>query len=143
VNAVRSPSTPRIELPTGVGNGLTAAERRVVQGGQSPGGIVSHSSDAFALQQPMSRTLGTRIALALLRVGLPVAIAFAGIILIALGGDSRIGLGAALLVISLLVFLTDVLARLAISSQNDRAREEAARERFRATGRWPRAPRAT
>lgn len=85
----------------------------------------------------------TGTSLALLRIGLPGAIAMAGLVLIVIGGAVYVALGAALLVVSLIAILTDALARLTISSQDDRDREQAARERFSQTGRWSRRRRAS
>jgi len=80
---------------------------------------------------------GSRLGLMAFRIGLPAVIAAAGIVLLVLGGGLRTGLGAALLGIALMVALVDVAARLSISSQDDRDREQAARRYFQRTGRWP------
>jgi hypothetical protein len=82
-------------------------------------------------------TSGRRIGPILLRVGLPCGIAIAGLVLALLGGTTNIVLAAALLPAALVVALTDVFARLTISSQRDRDEEQAARENFSRTGRWP------
>jgi hypothetical protein len=62
--------------------------------------------------------------LSLVRYGLPAAIAVAGVILIATGGDAAVGAGIVLLGVSVLVLLANVLFRLAVQSQRDRDREE-------------------
>jgi len=79
----------------------------------------------------------SRRGLSLFRIGLPALVAAAGVVLMVIGGDALASLGVGLLVISLLVVLANVLVRLAISSQEDRAKEEAARRYFSRTGRWP------
>ena len=66
------------------------------------------------------------------RVGLPAAIAAAGIVLIIVGSD---GLGVTLLVVAGLVVLTNLLMRLSISSSDDRDREQHRRRVFERTGR--------
>ena len=76
----------------------------------------------------------------LIRYGLPVAIAIAGIVVVIVGSADPFAVAAGFTVIgvAVLVMLVDVLARLAISSQEDREREERARERFTREGRWRR-----
>jgi hypothetical protein len=71
------------------------------------------------------------------RYGLPGAILLAGVLVIVVGSDAiATAAGIVLIGISFLVFLVDVLARLAIASQLDRDREQRARDRFARTGRW-------
>jgi len=60
----------------------------------------------------------------LVRVGLPLAIALAGVILIVIGGDAAVGAGIVLLGVAVLVVLANLFIRLAIQSQDDREREE-------------------
>lgn len=70
----------------------------------------------------------------LIRYGLPTAIVIAGIVVLILGAADpfAVAAGLTLIGVAVLVFLVDVFARLAISSQDDREREERAREeRFR------------
>jgi hypothetical protein len=70
----------------------------------------------------------------LARIVLPGGIFVAGLILMAIG---QIGLGASLVaIVAPLVVMTDMLARFALRSQEDREREDRARERFSRTGRW-------
>ena len=64
-----------------------------------------------------------------LRIGLPAAIAVAGVVCLAVGGDSGRGAGIVLLGVAVLVVLANLLIRLSISDQEDRAREERRRER--------------
>ena len=67
--------------------------------------------------------------LALVRIALPAAIALAGAILIVIGGDAEVGAGIVLLGVAALVVLANLFIRLAISSQEDREREEERRDR--------------
>jgi hypothetical protein len=66
----------------------------------------------------------------LIRYGLPAAIAIAGIVVLIVGSADpfAVAAGFTLIGVALLVMLVDVFARLAISSQDDREREERARE---------------
>jgi uncharacterized membrane protein len=73
-----------------------------------------------------------------LRIGLPAAIAVAGIVLIAIGGDAPVGAGIVLLGVAGLVVLANLLIRLSIQSERDREREEARRAYFDEHGHWPR-----
>jgi hypothetical protein len=59
-----------------------------------------------------------------LRIGLPAAIAVAGVVCLALGGDAGVGAGIVLIGVAGLVVLANLLIRLSIASQEDRAREE-------------------
>jgi hypothetical protein len=59
-----------------------------------------------------------------LRIGLPAAIAVAGVVCLAIGGDAGVGAGIVLLGVAGLVVLANLLIRLSIASQEDRAREE-------------------
>ena len=80
----------------------------------------------------------TRVALALVRIGLPAAIAAAGVVLIAAGaGENEQGAGVALIGCALVVLLFNVFLRISWRDAGDRDREEAAREHFDRTGRWP------
>ena len=71
------------------------------------------------------------------RVWLPAAIALAGVALIALGGDAGRGAGVVLIGVAALVVLVNLLARLSVSSERDREREEEQRRYFSSRGRWP------
>jgi hypothetical protein len=64
-----------------------------------------------------------------LRIGLPAAIAVAGVVCIAVGGDAGLGAGIVLLGVAVLVVVANLLIRLSIADQEDRAREERRRER--------------
>jgi hypothetical protein len=67
-----------------------------------------------------------------LRIGLPAAIAVAGVVCIALGGDAGLGAGIVLIGVAGLVVLANLLIRLSIDDVEDRAREERRREQG-----WP------
>lgn len=74
----------------------------------------------------------------LIRYGLPAAIAAAGIVVLIVGSEDGVwdAAGIVLIGVALLVLLVNVLARLTISSQEDRDREQRARERFSRDGHW-------
>ena len=76
--------------------------------------------------------------LRVVRYGLPVLIALAGVVLIVAGGDSGAGAGVVLIGIAGLVLLANVFVRLSLQSEDDRAAEERARRFFSEHGRWPR-----
>jgi hypothetical protein len=73
----------------------------------------------------------------LLRIGLPTAIAVAGVVLILVGDDAAVGAGIVLIGVSLLVVLANLMLQLSLSSERDREREEEFRQEFSRTGRWP------
>lgn len=73
-----------------------------------------------------------------LRVGLPCALAISGIVILA-GGETQLGL--ILIGTGGVSVIVDAWARQAISSNDDRQREEEARRIFSETGRWPSARR--
>ena len=76
--------------------------------------------------------------LRLVRIGLPAGIAAAGVVLLIVGdGENDQGAGVALIGVALVVMLLNLFLRLGVSSTRDREREEAAREHFDRTGRWP------
>jgi hypothetical protein len=80
----------------------------------------------------------TRAALLLVRVGLPAAIAAAGVVLIIAGnGENAQGAGVALIGCAVLVVMFNFFLRLGLRDRRDREREEQAREHFDRTGRWP------
>ncbi|HEY1688436.1 MAG TPA: hypothetical protein VGF95_06170 [Solirubrobacteraceae bacterium] len=68
------------------------------------------------------------------RVLLPLGFLITGLVLLAVPGTWRIGLG--LIALAAIAWLANVLIRLTMSSQQDRDREAEARERFERTGRW-------
>jgi hypothetical protein len=70
-----------------------------------------------------------RPLLVIVRIGLPGAIALAGIVLIVIGHGDMSALGVVLVGVAILVVLANLLIRLSISSQRDREREQAERRR--------------
>ena len=70
--------------------------------------------------------------LALVRIWLPAAIALAGLLLIILGDETAQGAGIVLIGAALLVVLANVLLRLGLQSERERAEEQ----RRRDEGRW-------
>ena len=80
----------------------------------------------------------TRAILLLVRIGLPAAIAAAGVVLLVTGdGENEQGAGVALIGCAVMVALLNVFLRIGVADQRDRDREDAAREHFGRTGRWP------
>lgn len=76
--------------------------------------------------------------LRLVRIGIPASIAAAGVVFLVAGeGENDQGAGIALIGVALVVLLLNLALRLGISSTHDRECEEAAREKFDRTGRWP------
>ncbi len=81
------------------------------------------------------------------RIGLPLAIALAGVVLIVIGHGSYSQLadrhsletaaGVGLLVVAVIVWMLNWMFRLSVSSNEEREEEERAREYFDRTGRWP------
>ena len=80
-----------------------------------------------------------RVTLAFVRVGLPIALVIAGVILLIIGHGktSAAGAGVVVLGVAVMVVMLDWLARLSISSTGDREQEERAREYLDRTGHWP------
>jgi hypothetical protein len=74
---------------------------------------------------------------ALLRIGLPAAIAVAGVVLLVVGDDAGRGAGIVLIGVSGLVVLANLFIRLGLRSERDREQEERRRDRFSERGRWP------
>ena len=68
-----------------------------------------------------------RAGLLLVRIGLPAAIA----------AENEQGAGVALIGCAVMVLLLNVFLRIGVADQRDRDREDAAREHFGRTGRWP------
>ena len=76
--------------------------------------------------------------LRLVRIGIPAAIAAAGVVFLIAGeGENDQGAGIALIGVALVVLLLNLALRLGVASTRDREAEEAAREHFDRTGRWP------
>jgi hypothetical protein len=80
----------------------------------------------------------TRVALLLVRIALPAAIAAAGVVLLVTSaGENEQGAGVALIGCAVMVLLLNVFLRIGMSDERDREREDEAREHFGRTGRWP------
>jgi hypothetical protein len=80
----------------------------------------------------------TRVWLALIRIGLPAAIAAAGVVLIITGdGENEQGAGVTLVGCAVVVMMLNLFLRLGLRSGDDRRREEEARAHFGRTGQWP------
>ena len=73
----------------------------------------------------------------LLRYVLPCAITVAGIVVMALGGETDLEGGAGIVSAGLAVFFVNWLYRIGVSGDREREREEAARSYFDRHGRWP------
>jgi prepilin signal peptidase PulO-like enzyme (type II secretory pathway) len=80
-----------------------------------------------------------RLVLSVTRLWLPLVIAVAGAVAIVLGHGrtSLAGAGVGLLVIAVIVWMINWMIRLSVESNDDRDREEAAREYFDRHGHWP------
>jgi hypothetical protein len=74
--------------------------------------------------------------LLLVRYGVPLAMAIAGIVCLLIGGDAA-GSGVVLIGSAGIVLLINLLFRLSLVSNREREQEERAREQFERTGRWP------
>ncbi len=77
-----------------------------------------------------------RFGLLLVRYGLPLAIAAAGVVCLVVGGNAA-GAGVVLIGSAAIVFLLNVLFRMSLTSNREREAEERAREHFEREGRWP------
>jgi hypothetical protein len=77
-----------------------------------------------------------RVGLPLVRYGVPLAMAIAGIVCLVVGGDAA-GSGVVLIGSAGIVLLINLLFRLSLVSNREREQEEQAREQFERTGRWP------
>jgi high-affinity Fe2+/Pb2+ permease len=83
---------------------------------------------------------GRRVLLIATRVGVPVAMAAAGVALIVdvHGHDnSTSAAGVSLIIAALIVWLINWMFRMSVQSNRDREREEEARQYFDQHGRWP------
>jgi protein-S-isoprenylcysteine O-methyltransferase Ste14 len=106
---------------------------------RSPGNVPGMESP------PPSRS--RRILLSVARIWIPLAIALAGVVLIAIGHGSYSSLanarsvesaaGVSLLLVALTVWMLNWFYRLSVRSNREREVEEEARRHFARTGRWP------
>jgi hypothetical protein len=77
-----------------------------------------------------------RLGMATVRYGIPLAMAIAGIVALAIGGDAA-GAGVVLIGSGAIVLLLNVLFRVSIVSNRERDVEEEARRYYDRHGRWP------
>ena len=78
-----------------------------------------------------------RVVMSLTRIWLPLVVAGGVAVLLGHGRTSLAGAGVGLLIISLIVWMINWMFRLNLESNDDRDREDAAREHFDRYGRWP------
>jgi len=72
-----------------------------------------------------------------LRYVLPSGIAIAGLIVMALGGETNVEGGAGIVGASIAIFAVNWLFRAGMKGDREREREDAAREYFDRHGHWP------
>jgi hypothetical protein len=77
-----------------------------------------------------------RLGMAAVRYGIPLAMAIAGIVALAIGGDAA-GAGIVLIGSGAIVLLLNVLFRISIVSNRERDVEEEARRYYDRHGHWP------
>jgi hypothetical protein len=80
-----------------------------------------------------------RIWLALVRYGVPAAMAIAGVVALGIGGSAA-GFGVVIIGFAAIVLLINVLFRVSLLSNRERDAEEQAREHYARHGRWPDEP---
>jgi hypothetical protein len=90
----------------------------------------------------MRRLKPRNAGMAFVRTGLPLLIALPGVILLLLGNvgsktDATAATGLVLIGVALMVWMLNWLFRMSIDSNQDREREEMAREYFDKHGHWP------
>ncbi|HEX4188778.1 MAG TPA: hypothetical protein VHY83_12850 [Solirubrobacteraceae bacterium] len=75
--------------------------------------------------------------LVLVRYVLPAAVVIAGIVVMSLGGETDLEGGAGIVGAGIAIFFVNWLFRVGASGERERDAEDAAREHFDRTGRWP------
>lgn len=78
-----------------------------------------------------------RLLVPAVRYGLPVVLTIVGIWLLETKTDKWGGLGVMLIGTAVIVLMLNLLFRLSIRSNDERSREEQAREYYDRHGRWP------
>jgi heme/copper-type cytochrome/quinol oxidase subunit 4 len=78
-----------------------------------------------------------RIVVPAVRYGLPVVLTIVGVWLLETKTDKWGGLGVMLIGTAVIVLMLNLLFRLSIRSNDERSREEQAREYYDKHGRWP------
>lgn len=79
----------------------------------------------------------SKIGVAAVRYGLPVVLTVVGIWLLETRAEKWGGLGVMLIGTAVIVLMINLLFRLSIRSNDERAREERARDHYERHGRWP------
>ena len=97
--------------------------------------------------EPPNSRPRTTPGLFIARYGLPLLLAALGVVLIIIGHGEYTKLanrrslesaaGVVLLLVALSVWLINWMIRMSVDSNSDRDKEEAAREEYTRTGRWP------
>jgi hypothetical protein len=83
---------------------------------------------------------GRRLLLTFTRYGIPLALAAVGLAAIVIEhgkDDATSAAGVSLIVAALIVWMINWMFRMSVSSNEDRRREEEAREYFDEHGKWP------
>jgi hypothetical protein len=75
--------------------------------------------------------------LMLVRYVLPAAVVIAGIVVMSMGGETDLEGGAGIVGAGIAIFFVNWLFRVGASGERERDAEDAAREHFDRTGRWP------
>lgn len=73
----------------------------------------------------------------LLRYVLPGVVVLAGLVVMALGGESELEGGAAIVSAGLAIFFLNWLFRAGVAGESEREREDQARDYFDRHGHWP------
>jgi len=76
-------------------------------------------------------------SLVALRYVLPALVTIAGLVVMAMGSETDLEGGAAIVSAGLAIFFLNWLFRAGMAGDRDREAEDAAREHFDRTGRWP------
>jgi hypothetical protein len=76
-------------------------------------------------------------ALVVLRYVLPLAVTVVGIVFMAMGGETELEGGAAIVSAGLAIFLLNWLFRAGVAGERERDAEDRARQYFDRHGRWP------
>jgi len=76
-------------------------------------------------------------ALAAIRYVLPLGVTLAGAVIMAMGSETDLEGGAAIVSAGLAIFLVNWLFRVGVAGERERDAEDAAREFFDRHGRWP------
>ncbi|MCW3069614.1 MAG: hypothetical protein JWL67_2239 [Solirubrobacterales bacterium] len=71
------------------------------------------------------------------RYGLPAIVVLAGVVVMAMGGESELEGGAGIVGAGLAVYLVNWLFRIGAAGERERDAEDEARDYFSRHGRWP------